>query len=197
MSDFTDLQDQAPEDGLDRRQMIKRAALVGGALVWATPVVQSIGGTAFASTVGSPGGGGGNGAPSYVFVFFDCGAEGNFVVKYGQDGTAEVCGATIQQVSDDGSQAVLDKFAAIYAAHGPYESGCPTDVTSGLDPVDNDLVITLDGSGCTIVDWFLHDGSCQTTGDDRFRWQGDGETPSVASFDPTAGGTWQFQKCAP
>ena len=39
MSDFTDLQDQAPEDGLDRRQMIKRAALVGGALVWATPVV--------------------------------------------------------------------------------------------------------------------------------------------------------------
>lgn len=35
---------------LDRRSLLKRGALVGGAMVWATPVVQSIGGTALAVT---------------------------------------------------------------------------------------------------------------------------------------------------
>ena len=39
--------DQTPE-GLDRRTMLKRSAIVGGALVWTTPVVQSLAGPAFA-----------------------------------------------------------------------------------------------------------------------------------------------------
>ena len=38
--------------GLDRRELIKRGAVLGGALVWTVPAVQSIGGTAFAA--GSP-----------------------------------------------------------------------------------------------------------------------------------------------
>lgn len=44
----------SPESGVDRRTLLKRSAVVGGALVWATPVVQSIASPAFAS--GSPGG---------------------------------------------------------------------------------------------------------------------------------------------
>ena len=41
----------APEgDGLSRRSLIKRGAAVGGALVWTTPVVQSLGSTAYAAT---------------------------------------------------------------------------------------------------------------------------------------------------
>ena len=36
--------------GMDRRTMLKRGAVVGGALVWATPVVQSIASPAFAAT---------------------------------------------------------------------------------------------------------------------------------------------------
>lgn len=39
--------------GLGRRDLIKRGAVVGGALVWATPVVQSMATPAFA-TAGSP-----------------------------------------------------------------------------------------------------------------------------------------------
>ena len=36
--------------GMDRRQLLKRSAVVGGALVWTTPVVQSIASPAFAQT---------------------------------------------------------------------------------------------------------------------------------------------------
>ena len=36
--------------GMDRRTVLKRSAVVGGALVWATPVVQSIASPAFAAT---------------------------------------------------------------------------------------------------------------------------------------------------
>lgn len=35
--------------GLDRRTVIRRGAILGGALVWTTPVVQSIAGPAFAT----------------------------------------------------------------------------------------------------------------------------------------------------
>ena len=48
MTDKTPI-DQSPE-GLDRRTMLKRGAIVGGALVWTTPIVQSIAAPAFAAT---------------------------------------------------------------------------------------------------------------------------------------------------
>jgi hypothetical protein len=41
------------DPGLSRRSVIKRGAAIGGAVLWATPVVQSIGGTAWAQQ-GSP-----------------------------------------------------------------------------------------------------------------------------------------------
>ena len=46
--------DETP-DGLDRRSLLKRGAVVGGALVWTTPVVQSIASPAFAQTSPGPG----------------------------------------------------------------------------------------------------------------------------------------------
>jgi hypothetical protein len=174
---------------LGRRDLLKRSALVGGALVWTTPIVQSIGGTALAVD-GSPGGG--NGAPSYVFVWFQCGTS-FFVVKYDQNGSAEECGATDQHLSSDASAAVEAKFDVIYSSYGPYTDACPDGVTSGLS-ADGDLLVSLGASGCTVVNWLLHDGSCQKTGDDKFRWKGDGETPAVAFINP-GGASWEFQKC--
>lgn len=38
-----------PALGMTRRDLLRRGAVVGGTLLWATPVVQSIGGRAFAS----------------------------------------------------------------------------------------------------------------------------------------------------
>lgn len=55
MSDQTPIDDS--KGGLDRRSLIKRGAVVGGALVWTTPLVQSITSPAFGAT---PSGGGGN-----------------------------------------------------------------------------------------------------------------------------------------
>jgi hypothetical protein len=40
---------------LDRRDVLKRAALVGGATVWVTPMIQSLSGSAWAATSGSAG----------------------------------------------------------------------------------------------------------------------------------------------
>ena len=44
--------DETP--GFSRRDMLRKTAIVGGALVWTAPAVQSLAGPAFAQTVGSP-----------------------------------------------------------------------------------------------------------------------------------------------
>src|SRR4051812_1710814 len=44
---------EVPSDGMNRRDVLKRGAMVGGALVWTAPVVQSLAGPAMASAVGS------------------------------------------------------------------------------------------------------------------------------------------------
>ena len=43
-------------EGLDRRDLLKRGAMVGGALVWTVPAVQTLAGPAFATTspIGQP-----------------------------------------------------------------------------------------------------------------------------------------------
>jgi hypothetical protein len=40
---------EVPGDGMNRRDVLKRGAMVGGALVWTVPVVQSIAGPALAA----------------------------------------------------------------------------------------------------------------------------------------------------
>ncbi len=43
--------DQQPEStGFDRRALLQRTAIVGGAMVWTLPIVQSVGSKAFAAT---------------------------------------------------------------------------------------------------------------------------------------------------
>lgn len=44
----------SPDLGINRRQLIKRGAIIGGTLVWVTPAVQSIGRAALAGTNGTP-----------------------------------------------------------------------------------------------------------------------------------------------
>ena len=50
MNDEHETQDQVPEGGLDRRALLRRGAILGGAIVWTTPVVQSLATPAFAGT---------------------------------------------------------------------------------------------------------------------------------------------------
>jgi hypothetical protein len=165
MSDFTDLQDQVPEDGLDRRQMIKRAALVGGALVWATPVVQSIGGTAFAGTVGSPGGGTGKGI-SELTVLIKCGTAGNYTYTWGKytpqttGGAVQECGPNINVAESNGANpdtVCVNAENALKAAGGSSAAttGCVDGTYNGTT---GELCVTAP-AGCTIAGFSVHDGA--------------------------------------
>lgn len=189
--------------GMDRRTVLRRGALLGGALVWSTPVVQSLGGTALAAT-GTPAGGGqtpGDGYPSYVFIWYKCSDGMTYSVKYGKISNGSFTatgGATEQLLSDDVvpgkqgkkesdadyaartmySKQAYDAFKALYGANAPYQSGVPGDVT--VVAANGNLAVTL-GAGCQITGWFLHDGSCQLApagyDDPKSRWSG---TPSTS-----------------
>jgi hypothetical protein len=90
--------------GLSRRSMLKRSAAVGGAIIWATPVVQSLASPAYAAgsnctgtlTVGTPGQTGCT-IIAYVQYTPDCCA----CAQPGTTCTATcLAGATLQPVPD-------------------------------------------------------------------------------------------------
>jgi hypothetical protein len=67
--------------GITRRDLLRRGAVLGGAVVWTTPVVQTLGmGRAFAQTASPEGGK----DISYIGINVDCGTS-QFFVKY-EDG---------------------------------------------------------------------------------------------------------------
>jgi hypothetical protein len=55
---------------VDRREALRRGAVVGGGLLWATPVVQALAGPAFATTEGSAPPFQGDKALSYVAILY-------------------------------------------------------------------------------------------------------------------------------
>ena len=75
--------DDETNDGVSRRSMIKRGAMLGGALVWATPVVQSIALPAHAT--------GGEGSPACTFYLVRKNRSGAVIHAYKCRGTAECC----------------------------------------------------------------------------------------------------------
>lgn len=82
-------------DGLSRRNLIKRGAIVGGTAVWLTPVVQTFTQPAFGLEPGSPAPEEPPGEPplgkdfSYVVVVYTCGA-GLANVKFEFNGNGDV-----------------------------------------------------------------------------------------------------------
>lgn len=72
--------DETP-DGLDRRSLLKRSAIVGGALVWTTPVVQSIASPAFAETSPGPGPQGCPGTTTFAGFKVDRGRDGSIRIE--------------------------------------------------------------------------------------------------------------------
>lgn len=67
--------------GITRRDLLRRGAVLGGAVVWTTPVVQTLGmGRAFAQTASPEGGK----DISYIAINVDCGTT-KFFVKWEDD----------------------------------------------------------------------------------------------------------------
>jgi len=196
---MTDEIDSTEGQGLDRRQMLKRTALVGGTLVWATPVVQSIGGTAFATETGSPGGGGGGAqALSEVTFAIKCGdtyAWGKYL--NGGTGAPAECDTDLNIPESNGANPDLTCEAAEDKIDGLIPAGATkgTCVTGSVD-ANGTLCLTVP-AGCTLVGWTVHDGFGDGTGNHCAYWttagsggraNGDGYTLTVN------GSTYCFSK---
>lgn len=150
--------------GVSRRDLLKRSAVVGGALVWATPVVQSIGGSAMAGT--SPGSlpsgtGGGTGCISFIGFVIDC--SGTY---YGYKVENAFC--------NDGSQNLVP-YTDTTKIGGPSGDKCDSywqTLTANLTLASDTSLshVTVDmssntisaASGCTFYGWVLHDGGCSS-----------------------------------
>lgn len=157
--------------GVDRRTVLRRGALLGGALIWTTPVVQSLGGTALAAT-GTPNGTGETSCAdiSYVVIFIKCDGL-YYAYKMGRDATDQtrVYQPFLITGDDNGNGGAEGFVRAESQAYG----GAITTVQSS-DPAyplftatgnaDGDLIIqfTLDPSTqtpeCTLVSFYIHDG---------------------------------------
>ena len=132
-----------PVEGVSRRNMLKKSALVGGTMVWAAPVVQSFTAPAFAQT--SPEGGETQDI-SFVAILLNCGGQlyrvkfedsNNFGTVCGRSFSVSQCNETLRQ--DDPAVA----------------EGCPTGV-SAVENANGSLTVNL--GGCEIVDFVVKCG---------------------------------------
>jgi hypothetical protein len=192
--------------GPGRRTVLKRTALIGGTMVWSTPVVQSIAAPALAvggSPATQPDGEGG---PSYVIVFVRRGGTYH-QFKFDRDDTngryAMTClGSGVKGLSGDVKKDAVC-YAGYLSARGShrYSASCDDSLIEGYGPASSTLRVDL-AAGCTLVGWFLHDGTCRkdvTPGNGKCRWSKDRNAtvdpvgPSVPTPD---GGAFEFAKCA-
>lgn len=76
---------EGASQGITRRDLLRRGAVLGGAVVWTTPMVQTLGmGRAFAQTASPVGT-----DISYIAITWRCGDGPYFFTKNEEDGTAD------------------------------------------------------------------------------------------------------------
>ena len=133
--------------GISRRDLLRRGAALGGAVVWMTPVVQTLGmGRAFAQTASPPPGGGQD--ISYVGINVVCSTE-SFFVKWEGGGWEEMPGnAPLCADPADLGQGVngSDKGFSIT----PLTSSCVS------------LTVPASVAGCTVTVWVKAGQTCNT-----------------------------------
>jgi hypothetical protein len=190
-------------EGLSRRDMLRRSALVGGTVVWMAPAVQTLAAPAFAngstSEENPP-----EGAISYVIVFFNCGGT-YYRVKYSgtTSGYTLACGddASSGNVSDDEGGVGVTYYNTILSENSltdaSFSDDCPTGASASTT-ADGSLQLTL--SGCSIIGWLLHDGSCQAVdGTTKFRYDSKNTELDAQTSGPevptSVGGVFIFDDC--
>ncbi|HJQ91899.1 MAG TPA: hypothetical protein VJ950_09340 [Acidimicrobiia bacterium] len=138
--------DQGMDQGITRRDLLRRGAVLGGAVIWATPVVQTLGmGRAFAQTASPTGK-----DISYMVISWTCG-EDKLHTKLNKNGASEAGATPDCEMTLDGSVAAnLPAWVSVGAANGSCVS-----VT-----VDSSLLT----AGCTIGRILLKAGSDESTG---------------------------------
>lgn len=132
-----------------RRTMIKRSAVIGGALLWAAPTVQTLSAPAFAA--GSPVAGGGD--ISFVALLATC-AGVKYRFKF------EVENGVVQPVECGPKFSTGDCSDNLGQGDPNVSKECPPPpgVTATANP---DGSVTVSGlSGCTIHDFIVKAGQC-------------------------------------
>ena len=133
--------------GITRRDLLRRGAVLGGAVVWTTPVVQTLGmGRAFAQTTSPTGGK----DISYLVIAWSCDGGAWRHTKFDENGNAEA--GNLPDCNE--------KVAAL----GSTPDNNPGFVVSVDGPCATITVPDLGGTDCT-VKVFLKAGSAQSTTD--------------------------------
>lgn len=157
-----------PVEGVSRRNMLKKSALVGGTMVWAAPVVQSFTAPAFGQdTAGTPVVDGQD--ISYIALLLNCGGS-IYRVKFEESGGSFLleCGVDFEtgQCPED--------------LPGSTASGCPAGLDAGDAVLNSDGTVTIDFGSCTIVDFVVKCGqSCLGPGEGGQPSGGTGEVTFV------------------
>lgn len=163
----------APADGagVSRRDALRKGAVVGGAVLWATPVVQGIGISPASAQQASPPPGPALKAISFIVFRFRCGTQ-NYAVKIDAPGIAdEVCGAI--PADNPGQDCGLE------AQSGDVNGGAACGLFTLQPALDAEGEVTMVtivlGAGCTFLAGFSKCGSAGST-----------TTPFVPATSPAA-----------
>ncbi|MGH2554688.1 MAG: hypothetical protein ACRDHO_03090 [Actinomycetota bacterium] len=127
-------------DPVERREFLKRAAIVGTAPVWAAPVIQSLRTPAYAQ---SPPGH----DISFVALLLQCGAE-RFRTKFNNPSLDQECGRNF---------AVGNCADELERGSGGIENGCPPGVSASQGP-NGSVQVTL--GDCCLADFVVKSGQC-------------------------------------
>jgi hypothetical protein len=145
--------------GFNRRDMLRRSALVGGALIWTAPAVQTLAAPAFAagSTVNeNPGT-----ALSEVTLVLQCGTAGNYTYSWAKytpqsgSGNYTECkvdlnvGESNTDATCTTAESLIDTFLTGKTFNA---NGCVNGSVSA------EGVLCIDTGSCTVVAWTIHDG---------------------------------------
>lgn len=140
---MSDENESARGSGISRREALRRGAIVGGAVVWASPVVQTIGmHKAYAQTTPAVT------DISFIALLLQCGTT-TYRIKWETDftGAPDECGNSFAigncNPSDLGSGSV---------------SSCPDGVSASVNP--NGSVTVTFPSSCNITDFVVKRGQC-------------------------------------
>lgn len=136
--------------GITRRDLLRKGAVLGGAVVWTTPVVQTLGmGRAFAQTASPTGGQG----ISYIGINVSgCDVNGApFFAKWEDGGGWED--------SPGNAPSCADKDSLPDGVNG---SGKGFQVTAGPTSACKNLFVPADYANCTVTVWVKAGQTCNT-----------------------------------
>ncbi|MGN6245049.1 MAG: hypothetical protein ACTHQ3_15460 [Motilibacteraceae bacterium] len=141
-----------PNVGLNRRDLLRRTALVGGAVVWTTPVVQSLGGVALAATGTAAGGSTQDDCEPELYCWLEWLSQ-IFCIKWTRDARRiDFASASNLSRGVRENSGFFDGFSSIYSSFR-YGSG-RLDSSIGCTSTGRGLQLSLPRE-CSLKAWFL------------------------------------------